>query len=234
MTPPQPAGRVRWGSVERCAAEGRGRAPAHATSAVRARPGRPAGGMTGHLTAFLLAAACPAPCGTAWRGRAPAPSSRTGVALVCDGGFPGRPPRTPRVSGRSQGSCRSIIPDPAQSSLKHGEKWRHPQINRGRESFAAGPVLAKAQGSPSSGRKRRRRGTGSRGRARGAPRSTGGRPHAERAVTGPRLADATLHPLRDVLHLGGYADVIICDFKNVKCGDRRQSHRKRAEKMHET
>lgn len=188
----------------------------------------------GHLTAFPLAAACPAPCGTAWRGRAPAPSSRTGVALVCDGGFPGRPPRTPRVSGRSQGSCRSIIPDPAPSSLKHGEKWRHPQINRGRESFAAGPVLAKAQGSPSSGRKRRRRGTGSRGRARGAPRSTGGRPHAERAVTGPRLADATLHSLRDVLHLSGYADVIICDFKNVKCGDRRQSHRKRAEKMHET
>lgn len=74
----------------------------------------------GHLTAFPLAAARPAPCGTAWRGRAPAPSSRTGVALVCDGGFPGRPPRTPRVSGRSQGSCRSIIPDPAPSSLKHG------------------------------------------------------------------------------------------------------------------
>lgn len=234
MTPPQPAGRVRWGSVERCAAEGRGPAPAHATSAVRARPGRPAGGMTGHLTAFLLAAAHPAPCGTAWRGRAPAPSSRTGVALVCDGGLPGRPPQTPRVSGRSQGSCRSIIPDPAPSSLKHGEKWRHPQINRGRESFAAGPVLAKAQGSPSSGRKRRRRGTRSRGRAWGAPRSTGGRPHAERAVTGPRLADATLHSLRDVIHLSGYADVIICDFKNVKCGDRRQSHRKRAEKMHET
>lgn len=120
MTPPQPAGRVRWGSVERCAAEGRGPAPAHATSAVRARPGCPTGGMTGHLTAFPLAAARPAPCGTAWRGQAPAPSSRTGVALVCDGGFPGRPPRTPRVSGRSQGSCRSIIPDPAPSSLKHG------------------------------------------------------------------------------------------------------------------
>lgn len=230
MTPPQPAGRVRWGSVERCAAEGRGPAPAHGAGTARA----PLWRHDGHLTAFPLAAACPAPCGTAWRGRAPAPSSRTGVALVCDGGFPGRPPRTPRVSGRSQGSCRSIIPDPAPSSLKHGEKWRHPQINRGRESFAAGPVLAKAQGSPSSGRKRRQRGTGSRGRARGAPRSTGGRPHADRAVTGPRLADATLHSLRDVLHLGGYADVIICDFKNVKCGDRRQSHRKRAEKMHET
>lgn len=213
---------------------GQGRAPAHATSAVRARPGRPSGGMTATSRRFLSpqpAQPRAAPRGGDERRLLPAGQEwRSSVTGASRGDRPGH--RVCLAGARAAADQSFQTPHHRPSNT--GEKWRHPQINRGRESFAAGPVLAKAQGSPSSGRKRRRRGTGSRGRARGAPRSTGGRPHAERAVTGPRLADATLHSLRDVLHLSGYADVIICDFENVKCGDRRQSHRKRAEKMHET